>query len=35
MAAEIEVEDEILESMQNNANEFVESARVILEEIKI
>lgn len=32
---EIEVEDEILESMQNNANEFVESARVILEEIKI
>lgn len=32
---EIEVEDEILESMQNNANEFVESARVILEEIKV
>ncbi|MDO8747673.1 MAG: HEPN domain-containing protein [Candidatus Omnitrophota bacterium] len=31
---ETEVEDEILESMQNNANEFVESARVILEEIK-
>ena len=31
---EIEVEDEILKSMQNNANEFVESARIILEEIK-
>ncbi len=32
---EIEVEDEILESMQNNANEFVEATRVILEEIKV
>jgi uncharacterized protein (UPF0332 family) len=32
---EIEVEDEILRSMQNNANELVETARVILEEIKV
>ncbi|MFZ5800598.1 MAG: hypothetical protein ACOY3D_04365 [Candidatus Omnitrophota bacterium] len=31
---EIEVENEILENMQNNAKEFVETARVILEEIK-
>ncbi|MFH0940347.1 MAG: HEPN domain-containing protein [Candidatus Omnitrophota bacterium] len=32
---EVEVEDEILESMQNNANEFVEAMRVILEGIKV
>ncbi len=32
---EIEVEEEILENMKNNAKEFVEAARIILEEIKI
>ncbi len=32
---EIEVEDEILENMKDNAQEFVEAARVILEEIKL
>lgn len=32
---EIEVEKEILENMQNNAKEFVESARVVFEQIKI
>ena len=32
---EIEVEDEILRNTQSNAKEFVEAARIILEEIKI
>ena len=32
---EIEVDYEILENMKNNAKEFVEAARIILEEIKI
>lgn len=32
---EIEVEDEILKNTQSNAKEFVEAARIILEEIKI
>ena len=31
---EVEVDDEILENMKNNAKEFVEAARIILEEIK-
>lgn len=32
---EIEVEHEILENMKSNAKEFVEAARIILEQIKI
>ena len=31
---EIEVEDEILENMKNNAKEFVETVRIVFEEIK-
>ena len=31
---EIEVDYEILENMKNNANEFVEAARIVFEEIK-
>ena len=30
----IEVEDEILANIRNNANEFVEASRVVLETIK-
>lgn len=32
---EIEVEKEILENMKNNAKEFVEAVRIVLEKIKI
>ena len=31
---EIEVDDEILENMRNNAKEFVEAVRIVFEEIK-
>lgn len=31
---EIEVDDEILENMKNNAKEFVEAVRIVFEEIK-
>jgi len=32
---EVEVEDEILENIKDNAQEFVEAVRIVLEEIKV